>query len=174
VAATPRSKRSTLTRSGRRPHASSLEAVTEMFAGLLLQPVELPGDVASDQRRVPPLDISATRNALPLRHLTDGMPDVLVRGKGANALLVPTAALLGFAVALTFAAGKQAWSFGPTIRLELAVHATGRDPSALGAVAGLGRPCQRDVSSRAGPRQCPGGSSPQPWTGARHQQEGTA
>src|SRR4030095_5338093 len=39
----------------------------------------------------------------------------------------------------------------------------GRDPAALGAVAGLGGACQRDVSSRAGPHQCPGGSSPQPW-----------
>lgn len=38
--------------------------------------------------------------------LTDGMLDVLVRGKGANALLLPTAVLLCFALALTFAATR--------------------------------------------------------------------
>ena len=42
--------------------------------------------------------------ALPLRHLTDGMLDVLVRGKGPGALLVPTAVLLGFALVLTLVA----------------------------------------------------------------------
>ena len=44
--------------------------------------------------------------ALPLRHLTDGMLDVLVRGKGPGALLVPTAVLLGFALALTLVATR--------------------------------------------------------------------
>jgi hypothetical protein len=34
------------------------------------------------------------------------MLDVLVRDKGATALLVPTAALLGFALVLTFAATR--------------------------------------------------------------------
>ena len=42
--------------------------------------------------------------ALPLRHLTDGMLDVLVRGKGPGALAVPTAVLLGFALVLTLVA----------------------------------------------------------------------
>jgi len=44
--------------------------------------------------------------ALPLRHLTDGMLDVLVRGKGPGALLVPTAVLLGLALALTLVATR--------------------------------------------------------------------
>jgi ABC-2 type transport system permease protein len=42
--------------------------------------------------------------ALPLRHLTDGMLDVLVRGKGPGALLVPATVLAGFALALTLVA----------------------------------------------------------------------
>ena len=42
--------------------------------------------------------------ALPLSHLTDGMLDILVRGKGPGALLVPTAVLLGFALVLTLVA----------------------------------------------------------------------
>jgi ABC-2 type transport system permease protein len=37
-------------------------------------------------------------NALPLRHMNDAMLDVMVRGKGIDALLVPGAILLGFAV----------------------------------------------------------------------------
>jgi ABC-2 type transport system permease protein len=58
-----------------------------------------------DASQLPPW-LRTASNALPLRHLTDGMLDVLVRGKGANALLVPTTALLGFALALTFAATR--------------------------------------------------------------------
>jgi ABC-2 type transport system permease protein len=39
--------------------------------------------------------------ALPLRHLNDGMLDVLVRGEGPSAVLVPMAILMAFAVVMT-------------------------------------------------------------------------
>jgi ABC-2 type transport system permease protein len=39
--------------------------------------------------------------ALPLRHLNDGMLDVLVRGEGPSAVLMPMAILLAFAVVMT-------------------------------------------------------------------------
>jgi ABC-2 type transport system permease protein len=44
--------------------------------------------------------------AFPLRHLNDGLLDVLVHGKGAEALLVPTAVLLAFALVLTLLATR--------------------------------------------------------------------
>jgi ABC-2 type transport system permease protein len=42
--------------------------------------------------------LQTTSNLLPLRHMNDGMLDVMVRGQGVDALLVPGAVLLGFAV----------------------------------------------------------------------------
>ena len=39
--------------------------------------------------------------AMPLRHLNDGMLDVLVRGQGPSAVLVPMAILMAFAVVMT-------------------------------------------------------------------------
>lgn len=44
--------------------------------------------------------------AFPLRHMNDGMLDVLVRGKGVEALLVPSAVLLGFTLVVGFIAAK--------------------------------------------------------------------
>jgi ABC-2 type transport system permease protein len=43
---------------------------------------------------------------LPLRHMNDGMLDVLVRGKGVDALLTPMAVLLGFAVVVGLVAAR--------------------------------------------------------------------
>lgn len=45
-------------------------------------------------------------NVLPLRHLNDGMLDVLVRGRGAGALLGPTLVLLGFTVVVGLIAAR--------------------------------------------------------------------
>jgi ABC-2 type transport system permease protein len=50
--------------------------------------------------------LQAVSQAFPLRHLTDGMLDVLVRGQGAAALLLPTAVLAGFALVLTAVATR--------------------------------------------------------------------
>ncbi len=45
--------------------------------------------------------LQAVSLALPLRHLNDGMLDVLVRGAGPSAVLAPMAILLGFAAVMT-------------------------------------------------------------------------
>jgi ABC-2 type transport system permease protein len=44
--------------------------------------------------------------AFPLRHLNDGLLDVLVHGKGTEAVVVPAAVLLGFTLALTLLATR--------------------------------------------------------------------
>lgn len=50
--------------------------------------------------------LQAISQALPLRHLNDAMLDVMVRGEGPTAALVPIAILLGFAVVLTLLAAR--------------------------------------------------------------------
>jgi ABC-2 type transport system permease protein len=45
--------------------------------------------------------LQVTSLTLPLRHLNDGMLDVMVRGEGPGAALVPIGILLGFAVVVT-------------------------------------------------------------------------
>jgi ABC-2 type transport system permease protein len=53
-----------------------------------------------------PAWLRAFSNLLPLKHLNDGMLDVMVRGEGPSAALVPMAILLGFAVVVTAVAAK--------------------------------------------------------------------
>jgi ABC-2 type transport system permease protein len=58
-----------------------------------------------------PLDASpawlqAFSTLLPLKHLNEGMLDVMVRGEGPSAALVPMAILLGFAVVVTAVAAR--------------------------------------------------------------------
>jgi ABC-2 type transport system permease protein len=48
--------------------------------------------------------LQATSQALPLRHLNDGMLDVMVRGQGPGSALVPMGILLGFALVVTLVA----------------------------------------------------------------------
>lgn len=50
--------------------------------------------------------LRAVSNVLPLRHLNDGMLDVLVRGKGADALVGPMFILLGFTVVVGLIAAR--------------------------------------------------------------------
>lgn len=45
-------------------------------------------------------------NLLPLKHLNDGMLDVMVRGQGVEAIVVPSAVLIGIAVVLTAISAK--------------------------------------------------------------------
>jgi ABC-2 type transport system permease protein len=45
-------------------------------------------------------------NLLPLKHLNEGMLDVMVRGEGPSSALVPVAILAGFAVVVTLAAAR--------------------------------------------------------------------
>ncbi len=48
--------------------------------------------------------LQVTSQLLPLRHLNDGMLDVLVRGEGPSAAVVPICILLGFAAVVTLIA----------------------------------------------------------------------
>jgi ABC-2 type transport system permease protein len=50
--------------------------------------------------------LRAFSNLLPLKHLNEGMMDVMVRGEGPSAALVPIAILAGFAVVVTLLAAK--------------------------------------------------------------------
>ena len=54
--------------------------------------------------------------AMPLRHLNDGMLDVLVRGEGPSAVLVPMAILMAFAVVMTAVAVGCSGGTGPDRR----------------------------------------------------------
>lgn len=53
-----------------------------------------------------PAWLQAVSKVLPLRHINDGMLDVLVRGEGIDALLLPGAVLLGVALVLAFVATR--------------------------------------------------------------------
>ncbi|MEU7530229.1 ABC transporter permease [Saccharothrix sp. NPDC042600] len=50
--------------------------------------------------------LQVVSNVFPLRHMNDGMLDVLVRGKGVEALLVPSAVLVGFTLVVGFIAAR--------------------------------------------------------------------
>lgn len=50
--------------------------------------------------------LQAVSKIFPLRHMNDGMLDVLVRGKGIEALAVPAAILVGFALVVGFIASR--------------------------------------------------------------------
>ncbi|WP_433264410.1 ABC transporter permease [Actinosynnema sp. CS-041913] len=50
--------------------------------------------------------LQTVSNIFPLRHMNDGMLDVLVRGKGVEALLVPSAVLIGFTLVVGFIAAR--------------------------------------------------------------------
>ncbi|MGW4208522.1 ABC transporter permease [Lentzea sp. NPDC004789] len=53
-----------------------------------------------------PVWLQAVSKVFPLRHMNDGMLDVLVRGKGIEALAVPAAVLVGFALVVGFLASR--------------------------------------------------------------------
>ena len=53
-----------------------------------------------------PAWLQAVSKAFPLRHMNDGMLDVLVRGKGIEALAVPVAVLTGFSLVVGFIASR--------------------------------------------------------------------
>ncbi|NKE57514.1 ABC transporter permease [Lentzea sp. PSKA42] len=53
-----------------------------------------------------PAWLQTVSKIFPLRHMNDGMLDVLVRGKGIEALLMPSAILVGFALVVGFIASR--------------------------------------------------------------------
>jgi ABC-2 type transport system permease protein len=84
-------------------------AKTEEAAGALANFVVLPMAFLSGSFlavSLMPGWLQTVTQAFPLRHLNDGLLDVLVHGKGAEALLVPTAVLLGFTLVLTLLATR--------------------------------------------------------------------
>ncbi|PPK61103.1 ABC transporter permease [Actinokineospora auranticolor] len=50
--------------------------------------------------------LRAVSKVFPLRHMNDGLTDVMVRGKGVEALLVPCGVLLGFILVVSFIATR--------------------------------------------------------------------
>jgi ABC-2 type transport system permease protein len=50
--------------------------------------------------------VQTVSKVFPLRHMNDGMLDVLVRGKGVEALLMPSAVLIGFTLVIGFIAAR--------------------------------------------------------------------
>jgi ABC-2 type transport system permease protein len=50
--------------------------------------------------------LKAVSNVFPMKHLNTGMADVMVRGKGIEALFVPAAVLIGFTVVVGFIAAR--------------------------------------------------------------------
>jgi len=53
-----------------------------------------------------PAWLRTVSKVIPLRHMNDGMLDVLVRGKGIEALVVPSAVLIGFTLVVGFIASR--------------------------------------------------------------------
>ncbi|MEU0882130.1 ABC transporter permease [Lentzea sp. NPDC005914] len=53
-----------------------------------------------------PAWLQTVSKIFPLRHMNDGMLDVLVRGKGIDALVLPSAILVGFALVVGFIASR--------------------------------------------------------------------
>jgi ABC-2 type transport system permease protein len=84
--------------------AKSEEAATGITNVIVLPMAFLSGTFFPLQNA--PQWLQTVSEVLPLRHLNDGMVDVLVRGKGVEALLTPTAVLLAFTLVVAFAASR--------------------------------------------------------------------
>ena len=84
--------------------AKSEEAATGITNVIVLPMAFLSGTFFPVQNA--PQWLQTVSEVLPLRHLNDGMVDVLVRGKGIEALVTPTAVLLAFTLVVSFAASR--------------------------------------------------------------------
>jgi len=84
--------------------AKSEEAATGITNVIVLPMAFLSGTFFPLQNA--PQWLQTVSEVLPLRHLNDGMVDVLVRGKGIEALATPAAVLIGFTVVVGFAASR--------------------------------------------------------------------
>jgi ABC-2 type transport system permease protein len=84
--------------------AKSEEAATGITNVIVLPMAFLSGTFFPVQNA--PQWLQTVSEVLPLRHLNDGMVDVLVRGKGIEALGVPALVLLGFTIVVGFAASR--------------------------------------------------------------------
>jgi len=84
--------------------AKSEEAATGITNVIVLPMAFLSGTFFPLQNA--PQWLQTVSEVLPLRHLNDGMVDVLVRGKGIEALATPAAVLIGFTIVVGFAASR--------------------------------------------------------------------
>jgi ABC-2 type transport system permease protein len=84
--------------------AKSEEAATGITNVIVLPMAFLSGTFFPLQNA--PQWLQTVSEVLPLRHLNDGMVDVLVRGKGIEALATPAAVLIGFTLVIGFAASR--------------------------------------------------------------------
>jgi ABC-2 type transport system permease protein len=84
--------------------AKTEEAASAM-ANFVVLPMAFLSGTFFDISQAPPW-LQTFSQLLPLRHMNDGMLDVLVRDQGAEALVVPCAVLLGFAAVLTAVSAK--------------------------------------------------------------------
>ncbi|GAA3433226.1 ABC transporter permease [Kutzneria kofuensis] len=84
--------------------AKSEEAATGITNVIVLPMAFLSGTFFPLQNA--PQWLQTVSEVLPLRHLNDAMVDVLVRGKGIEALGVPAAVLIGFTIVVGFAASR--------------------------------------------------------------------
>ena len=71
------------------------ERTVDVGGRAIVVPVEQGYELISDN----PVFMEALAKFLPLGHLNEGMLDLMVRGKGPEAALLPAAVLVGFAVA---------------------------------------------------------------------------
>lgn len=84
--------------------AKSEEAATGITNVIVLPMAFLSGTFFPLQNA--PQWLQTVSEVLPLRHLNDGMVDVLVRGKGIEALAMPAAVLIAFTLVVGFAASR--------------------------------------------------------------------
>lgn len=84
--------------------AKTTEGAVNMANFLVLPMAFLSGSFFSLDGAPPWLQVVS--QLLPLRHLNDGMLDVMVRGEGASSVLAPMGILAGFAAVLTLLAAR--------------------------------------------------------------------
>lgn len=84
---------------------SKTEEAASGLANLIVLPMSFLGGAFIPLEFAPDW-LKTVANVLPMGHLTEGMKDVMVRGQGASAALLPMAILLGFAVLFMAIAAK--------------------------------------------------------------------
>lgn len=79
---------------------SKTEEAASALANFIVLPMAFLSGTFFDIRAAPPW-MQTLSQAMPLRHMNDGMLDVMVRGQGAGAIVAPVTVLLAFALAVS-------------------------------------------------------------------------
>jgi ABC-2 type transport system permease protein len=79
---------------------SKTEEAASALANFVVLPMAFLSGAFFDIRAAPPW-MQSLSNIMPLRHMNDGMLDVMVRGMGAGAIVAPVSILLGFALVVS-------------------------------------------------------------------------